>query len=115
MGDSPVYQYYNAHGVMRGGQVGMVVARASGMPFEQFLAERIFAPLQMTDTMFLVSDAQLPRVVTNYTASEKGLDAIETAERSKFRDGNRTFDGGGALAGTMEDHLHFAQMLANHG
>ena len=85
------------------------------MPFEQFLAERIFEPLQMTDTTFVVSDAQLPRFVTNYVATADGLESIETAEHSEYRYSSRMFDGGGALAGTMEDYLHFAQMLASRG
>lgn len=38
-----------------------VVARASGMPFEQFLRERIFLPLGMLDTASVASDFEIHR------------------------------------------------------
>ncbi|WP_244120467.1 serine hydrolase domain-containing protein [Burkholderia gladioli] len=38
-----------------------VVARASGMPFEQFLRERIFLPLGMVDTASVPSDFEIHR------------------------------------------------------
>ncbi|WP_186190085.1 serine hydrolase domain-containing protein [Burkholderia gladioli] len=38
-----------------------VVARASGMPFEQFLRERIFLPLGMLDTASVPSDFEIHR------------------------------------------------------
>lgn len=38
-----------------------VVARASGMPFEQFLRERIFLPLGMADTASVPSDFEIHR------------------------------------------------------
>lgn len=104
------FSYSNSTGVL-----GVVVERASGMPLDRFFRERIFTPLDMRDTTFVVSDAQLARFVTNYTASKDGMTPIETAEASEYRDPRRMFDGGGALAGTMEDYLHFAQMLANRG
>ncbi|WP_054529182.1 serine hydrolase domain-containing protein [Erythrobacter sp. SG61-1L] len=104
------FSYSNSTGVL-----GVVVERASGMPLDRFFKERIFDPLEMHDATFVVSDAQLPRFVTNYTASKGGMTAVETAEASEYRDPQRMFDGGGALAATMEDYLHFAQMLANRG
>ena len=104
------FSYGNSTGVL-----GVVVERASGMTLDRFLQERIFAPLEMHDTGFVVDDARLGRFVTNYAASEEGMVAIETAAASEYRDPARMFDGGGALAGTAEDYLHFAEMLADRG
>lgn len=104
------FSYGNSTGVL-----GVVVERVSGVRLDAFLRERIFAPLDMKDTGFVVSDAQLPRFVANYTASPGGMTLAETAAESEYRDPNRMFDGGGALAGTAHDYLNFAQMLANRG
>ena len=38
--------------------LGYLVGKISGMPFEQFLQQRIFGPLGMVDTAFHVDDAQ---------------------------------------------------------
>lgn len=104
------WHYSNSTGVL-----GVVIERAAGMPLDQFFAQNIFAPLGMEDMTFLVDGAQAPRLVTNYVATEDGINAVETSDHSEYRNPARMFDGGGALAGTMDDYLRFAQMLANGG
>jgi len=104
------FSYGNSTGVL-----GVVVERASGMKLDEFFRRRIFEPLEMKDTSFVIRDSQLPRFVTNYNATAEGIEPVETAEASEYRDPERMFDGGGALAGTAEDYLHFARMLANGG
>lgn len=95
--------------------LGAVIERASGESLDVFLKRHIFDPLDMPDTGFVVSDAQLPRFVTLYTATADGIAPVETAAASEYRDPARLRDGGGALAGTARDYLHFAEMLANGG
>jgi len=46
--------------------LGVLVARASGQPFETFLRERLFEPLGMKDTAFSVPPAQRDRLATAY-------------------------------------------------
>ena len=41
--------------------LGVLIARAAGVPFEQFLSDEIFAPLGMADTAFSVPPAKLDR------------------------------------------------------
>ncbi|RIV80105.1 class A beta-lactamase-related serine hydrolase [Aurantiacibacter xanthus] len=95
--------------------LGAIIERASGMRLDRFLQERLFVPLGMTDTGFFVSDADLPRFITLYSANEDGLSVVELPASSDYRDTARLLDGGGAIAGTMDDYVRFAQMLANGG
>lgn len=95
--------------------LGSVIEHVTGKRLDAALKEMIFDPLQMKDTGFFVEDVNLDRFVTNYVASADGLTAIETAHSSDYRDHDRLLDGGGALASTARDYLHFAEMLANGG
>jgi CubicO group peptidase (beta-lactamase class C family) len=46
--------------------LGVLIARASGQPFEAFLRERIFAPLGMKDTAFSVPPEKRQRLASCY-------------------------------------------------
>jgi CubicO group peptidase (beta-lactamase class C family) len=46
--------------------LAVLVARASGKPFETFLRERIFEPLGMRDTAFSVPPSAIDRLATSY-------------------------------------------------
>jgi CubicO group peptidase (beta-lactamase class C family) len=95
--------------------LGAVIERVSGTTLDHFLADNIFRPLDMRDTGFFVSDAQLSRFTPLYAASKDGLTRTEDPATSDYRDHGRLLDGGGAIAGTARDYLRFAQMLANGG
>lgn len=95
--------------------LGAIIERVSGERLDRYLETHLFAPLQMEDTGFFVSDKNLPRFTTLYAESDKGLTVVEKPETSDYRDRDRLLDGGGAIAGTAEDYLRFAQMLANDG
>jgi CubicO group peptidase (beta-lactamase class C family) len=92
--------------------LGRIVEIASGMTFDRFLQERLFAPLGMKDTTFVPSPDRQPRVVTLYERADGGLRRIDTPA---WLSTNTLFSGGGGLWSTAEDYLHFAQMLANGG
>lgn len=95
--------------------LGAIIERVSGERLDRFLDETIFRPLGMTDTSFFISDAQLPRFTTLYAATATGIAPIEQPATSDYRDHGRLLDGGGAIAGSADDYLRFAQMLANGG
>ena len=89
-----------------------VVEVASGVPLDRFLKQRIFDPLDMPNTSHYPTDAQMPRLVTAYQKTDKGL--VKT-ENSLSMSSKVYFAGGGGLVSTIDDYSHFAQMLANGG
>ena len=70
------YEYSNS-GINTAGRIIEVV---SGMPYEEFMAKRLFAPLGMKDTTFWPTKAQFQRLANAYkqTADNKGLEEIPT-------------------------------------
>lgn len=92
--------------------LGRIVEIASGLTFDQFLKQRIFDPLEMTDTAFFPTDERTPRVVTLYDARDGKLVRTETPGWLATK---TLFSGGGGLWSTAEDYMRFGQMLANGG
>ena len=62
--------------------LGVLIARASGQPFETFLHERIFEPLGMKDTAFSAPPLKLDRLATAYWTDFKtgALQLYDAAE-----------------------------------
>ncbi|HEY7336102.1 MAG TPA: serine hydrolase domain-containing protein [Bryobacteraceae bacterium] len=90
--------------------LGRIVEIVSGEPFDRFLRDRIFDPLEMKDTTFYPVESQAPRVATRYQKTANGLTKQETNPPSSVY-----FSGAGGLSSTAEDYEQFAQMLANGG
>lgn len=89
-----------------------VVEVAAGQPFDDFLHERIFAPLGMSSTGFLPPIDQRDRLATMYTHNDSGdLVAVETPAS----DALDWTPGGSGLVSTAEDYMRFALMLWNGG
>ena len=87
-------------------------------PTTQFLQERVFDPLGLTDMGFTVPDDDWHRMAEVYAPGEGGGLVNATARLpniSSFRDGETIFSGGGGLAGTAMDYLRVAQMLLKRG
>jgi CubicO group peptidase (beta-lactamase class C family) len=94
--------------------LGRIVEITSGMTFDQFLQERLFAPLQMSDTSFVVPNDKLPRLVTLYERTDEGQ-LERQDETPAWLDSETLFSGGGGLYSTTHDYMRFAQMLLNRG
>jgi CubicO group peptidase (beta-lactamase class C family) len=97
--------------------LGRLVEVVSGQTFDDFLDERIFAPLRMTNTGFSVSPEDAHRLVTVYEPNETNT-AIAPYDPGKTRDYLKKptyFSGGGGLVSTAADYLRFLQMLLNGG
>jgi CubicO group peptidase (beta-lactamase class C family) len=83
-----------------------VVEVASGLPFDQFLQDRIFGPLRMVDTGFYVPEAKLIRLVDAPEPRDPQFDVTRP---------RKLLSGGGGLVSTAADYLRFCQMLLNGG
>jgi CubicO group peptidase (beta-lactamase class C family) len=108
---------------------GALVEAVSGMRFSDFLQQRLFGPLGMVDTSFVVPEAKQDRFVQLYSpeGTQSGPDAFLQANASTklvvapaevstgFKPGARFEGGGGGMVSTTEDYLRFAQMMLNDG
>jgi CubicO group peptidase (beta-lactamase class C family) len=88
---------------------GVLVARVSGRPLPEFLAERIFGPLGMTDTGFQVPTAKRPRVPASYDANLAPIDGPVSTDPPIFP------SGAGGLFSTLADWHRFGRMLLADG
>ena len=95
--------------------LGYLVEVISGVPFEQFLQQRIFEPLSMVDTGFGVPENKRHRYAELYRPQTEG--GIEVVAEAPLSDGPYRFfpSGGGGLVSTASDYMRFCQMLLNGG
>ena len=92
--------------------LGRVVEKVSGMTLGKFLDARIFGPLKMSDTAFVVAKDKLgrlaqPLAVEPSTGRPITLVDVTVAPRNDA--------GGAGTAGTAGDYARFSQMLLNGG
>jgi CubicO group peptidase (beta-lactamase class C family) len=98
--------------------LGRIVEVVSGMPFADFLQQRIMDPLGMTDTTFWPTEAQMKRLATPYrTNKEKtALEPTTLALFSQpFSNHARMAVPSGGLFSTAGDLAKFYQMVLNGG
>jgi CubicO group peptidase (beta-lactamase class C family) len=102
---------------------GVLISRVTGASLPDFLAERIFEPLGMTDTAFCVPPGKLDRFTSYYAAgAEAGpeRDPISGLELLDAPDGQWSSpppfpSGAGGLVSTVDDWLAFGRMLLAEG
>lgn len=97
--------------------LGVLIARASGQPFETFLRERLFEPLGMKDTGFCVPRASLDRLATSYWTdpSSGKLVVYDEAETGQWSQPPAFPSGAGGLVSTIDDYAAFGQMMLSLG
>jgi CubicO group peptidase (beta-lactamase class C family) len=94
---------------------GYLVEKLSGKTFPDFLRDRIFTPLGMNDTGFLVPESKLSRVATIY-AWDQPKGALGAQPRDPLISKMPGLpSGGGGLYSTAADYFRFAQMMLNGG
>ncbi|MCB1691270.1 MAG: beta-lactamase family protein [Pseudomonadales bacterium] len=95
---------------------GYLVQKISDTPFDEFLKEQIFEPLEMVDTGFTVPADQVHRFAANYQHTEEGgFRLIDSPEASVYLKPRGLLSGGGGLVSTAADYNRFAQMLLGRG
>lgn len=92
--------------------LGVLLARAAGMPFPEVLRTRVLEPLGMRDTGFWGADTS--RLATAYAPSPDGLQVWDEADGQWSRP-PAFGDGGAGLVSTADDLLAFARMLLRAG
>lgn len=96
--------------------LGRVVEVVAGKTLDVYFQERIFSPLEMTDTGFSVPADKLDRFAANYTSDGKGnLTLREAAKDSEYLKPRKLLSGGGGLISTARDYMRFLMMVAQGG
>ena len=97
---------------------GYIVQRLSGMRFGDFLEQKVFAPLAMSDTRFFVKAEDVDRFaeVHNWDSERNRLvQRPHRSDRPSYLDPERLESGGGGLVSSTHDYARFLQMLVNEG
>jgi CubicO group peptidase (beta-lactamase class C family) len=107
--------------------LGRLVEVVTGQSFGRFLRERVFAPLGMHDTGFLVDDARRARLATVYRADRGELEALPDGPTVEGQlvfspsysyagpRASRYESGGAGLVTTAADYARFCAMIAGGG
>ena len=88
--------------------LGRIIEVVTGQPYDRFLEERIFKPLEMKDTLFFVPEETAKRVASVYTYEASGLKKVPMTP-AKFPAPE------GGLLSTAGDIARFHQMMLNKG
>ncbi len=99
--------------------LGCIVEKASGMPLDRFIQDRITGPLGMKDTHFFIPASERTRLAAVYASGSDGL-AVRAPEGSKgqgsYVDGPRkSFAGGAGLTSTAHDYARFLETIRRDG
>ena len=90
--------------------LGSLVEQVSGQPLDEFMMERIFIPLGMSDTFYTVPAPKAGRVVTVHRTTPEGL--VETPNPAEI---TAPVYGDGGLHSTAADYAKFIQLFLNKG
>ena len=94
---------------------GVLIARVSGQSLPEFMAERVFGPLGMTDSAFEVPVGKRDRFTSSYRTGPDGGLELADAPDGQWSTMPAFPLGNGGLAATAGDWLAFAQMLLAGG
>jgi CubicO group peptidase (beta-lactamase class C family) len=95
--------------------LGEIIRRLSGRGLEQLARERVFDPLGMDDTYYVVPEAEARRVVQRARAIPFGDPNDPLMLCIGSREWQQAADGGGGAFSTPRDMVVFGQMFLNRG
>ena len=109
------YQYANA-GI---NTVGRIIEVAAGMPYEEFMRQRLFKPLGMKDTTFWPTEKQIRRIAKSYKPNAAKNDLVEiNIDQLHYPLSDRAVRfpmPAGGLFSTAQDVAKFCRMILNGG
>jgi len=91
--------------------LGDIVRRVSGQPFWQFVRSRIFEPLDMKDSHFVLP----PELRERRVYRSRGMPGTEPPQAIDSPESDERDGGASGLASTARDMAAFGQMLLNRG
>ena len=99
--------------------IGRLIEILSGMPFDEYLATKVLAPLGMKDTYFYLPADKASRLVELYSKA-KAEDKLSLHTNATYRNfattGAKTyFSGGAGLVSTIQDYAKICQFVLNKG
>lgn len=89
--------------------LGDVIAKVAGQPFEEYMAEHIFAPLGMDGSTYLLNDVDPSLLAHPHTTSADGIGVSEVFPYS------RQFAASNNLFSNVEDMSKFVAASLDHG
>ncbi|MEK6237987.1 MAG: beta-lactamase family protein, partial [Planctomycetales bacterium] len=92
--------------------LGRLVEVVSKQPFDEYMKEHLFTPLDMSDAAFFVPKEKLGRFCANYNPGGKLIDDPTT---SRYLTKPTLPSGGGGLVATISDYMKFLLALRNGG
>ncbi|HXI44095.1 MAG TPA: serine hydrolase domain-containing protein [Bryobacteraceae bacterium] len=92
--------------------LGRIIEVVSGQKYEQFISERILAPLGMQDTFYFTPSDKQKRIAAVYTAVDGKL---KREDIDQLRPGAKYAAPEGGLYSTAADMANFYQMMLNKG
>jgi CubicO group peptidase (beta-lactamase class C family) len=106
--------------------LGRLVEVVSGQSLGSFCSRRIFGPLKMTDTFFLLPESERDRLCALYEPGPDGKvkraadgrtvkGALIYSADAAYRQPPDYFSGGAGLLSTASDYARFLQMMLNRG
>lgn len=95
--------------------LGRLVEVLSGMNFQDYLAQTLFEPLQMTDTSFVMDQAKRARFQPLWINSENLKGYTYLLNELTYRATSSAHFGGEGLVSTASDYSNFCQMLVAGG
>jgi methyl acetate hydrolase len=92
--------------------LGRLVEKVSDSPLEDYFRQKIFAPIGMPDTFYVVPKHKQARLVT---VNRRRPDGSLAADSVQPPTSGFTPVGGGGLASTAPDYIRFTRMFLNRG
>lgn len=94
--------------------LGKLVEVWSGQPFEEYMEEQVFQPLEMDSTMFWAAGEDAERLAELYRPTDGRLLPFQI-ETVPWTMRPRLMEGGVGLLSSVQDFLNFSQMVLNRG